>query len=102
MRLDSGDVFIFGGRSRMIVHSVLRVIPHTMPGYMRKHMREGRLNITFRYVPAIASIAAADKRAFRSEVYVFPHLHREVDGYLDPTQFPRYRVTYDIEDTGNG
>lgn len=74
VRLDSGDVFIFGGRSRMIVHSVLRVIPHTMPGYMRKHMREGRLNITF----------------------------REVDGYLDPTQFPRYRVTYDIEDTGNG
>jgi alkylated DNA repair dioxygenase AlkB len=51
VRLDSGDVFIFGGRSRMIVHSVLRVIPHTMPGYMRKHMREGRLNITFRYVP---------------------------------------------------
>ncbi len=36
------------------------------------------------------------------DVYVLPPLHREVDGYLDPTQFPRYRVTYDIEDTGNG
>jgi len=48
VRLNSGDVFIFGGQSRMIVHSVLRVIPHTMPGYMRSYMREGRLNITFR------------------------------------------------------
>lgn len=73
MRLDSGDVFIFGGRSRMIVHSVLRVIPHTMPGYMRKHMREGRLNITFRYVPAIASIvAAADNKGLSLRSLRFP------------------------------
>jgi hypothetical protein len=69
LRLNSGDVLLFGGHSRMIVHSVLQVYPHTMPAYLRGHMREGRLNITY----------------------------REVDGHLDETQFPRYRVSYDIE-----
>jgi len=69
VRLNSGDVIIFGGKSRMIVHSVLSVIPHTMPSYLINEVREGRLNITF----------------------------REVEGVLDDTQFPKYRVKYDIE-----
>lgn len=38
-------------------------------------------------------------RVFIPEVSSPPSraVHRDVDGYLDPTQFPRYRVTYDIE-----
>jgi len=67
VRLNSGDVILFGGPSRMIVHSVLHVHPNTMPvGLM---MQKGRLNITL----------------------------RDVEGYLDPTAFPRYRVLYDIQ-----
>ena len=32
IQLNSGDVLIFGGPSRMIVHSVLQVLPKTTPG----------------------------------------------------------------------
>ncbi|KAK3232726.1 hypothetical protein CYMTET_56944 [Cymbomonas tetramitiformis] len=70
VRLDSGDVLLFGGPSRMIVHSVLRVIPKTMPPQLRGKMRTGRLNVTFRDVGC---------------------------GSIDVTQFPRYRVSYDTE-----
>jgi alkylated DNA repair dioxygenase AlkB len=67
IRLNSGDVLIFGGRSRMIVHQVEKIYPHTMPIDLK--MRNGRLSLTF----------------------------RDVIGFLDETQFPKFRVKYDIE-----
>lgn len=68
VRLNSGDVLLFGGPSRMIVHSVTRVIPKTMPGVMRGRMLHGRLNITVRDIGR---------------------------GVIDTSMFPAYRVTYD-------
>mmetsp|Transcript_9780 Transcript_9780/g.18433 ORF Transcript_9780/g.18433 Transcript_9780/m.18433 type:complete len:363 (-) Transcript_9780:413-1501(-) len=46
IKLESGDAIIFGGPSRMILHSILKVHPNTKPRALR--MRQGRLNITFR------------------------------------------------------
>jgi len=46
VRLESGDCIIFGGPSRMILHSLLRIYPNTKPRTLK--MRMGRLNITFR------------------------------------------------------
>ncbi|KAK3235703.1 hypothetical protein CYMTET_54112 [Cymbomonas tetramitiformis] len=46
VRLESGDVLIFGGPSRMILHSVIQVYPNTKPRTLK--MNRGRLNITFR------------------------------------------------------
>ena len=43
--LESGDVFVFGGESRLRYHGVTRILPGTAPpgfGF------EGRLNLTFR------------------------------------------------------
>eukprot|EP01061_Rhynchopus_euleeides_P011727 TRINITY_DN21296_c1_g1_i1.p1 TRINITY_DN21296_c1_g1~~TRINITY_DN21296_c1_g1_i1.p1 ORF type:complete len:1311 (+),score=448.88 TRINITY_DN21296_c1_g1_i1:541-3933(+) len=70
VRLDSGDILLFGGPARMIVHSVLRIIPNTRPPNLRFPYQPGRLNITF----------------------------REVDGVIDTSMFPAYRVKYDIEE----
>jgi len=67
IRLVSGDVLLFGGYSRMIVHGVTNVLPGTMPPHLRGLMREGRLNLTFRDT---------------------------ADGIVDTSLFPRYRVTY--------
>ena len=44
--LESGDVLIFGGPSRTLVHALARVYPQTEPCWL--HMRPGRLNFTFR------------------------------------------------------
>jgi hypothetical protein len=68
VRLNSGDVLLFGGPSRMIVHSVLNVYPGSMPGHLRGKMLNGRLNVTVRDVG---------------------------DGVIDVSQFPAYRVSYD-------
>ncbi|CAN1219986.1 Alpha-ketoglutarate-dependent dioxygenase AlkB [Linum perenne] len=48
--LESGDVLIFGGRSRNIFHGVSSVKPKTAPKSLldQTHLREGRLNLTFR------------------------------------------------------
>ncbi|KAJ9444145.1 Alpha-ketoglutarate-dependent dioxygenase abh1 [Diplonema papillatum] len=70
VRLNSGDVLLFGGPSRMVVHSVLRIIPNTRPPLLRFPYQAGRLNITF----------------------------REVTGVIDTSMFPSYRVSYDIEE----
>jgi len=71
VKLQSGDVLIFGGPSRMIVHSVQAVYPHTMPvGLRMRNSGEGRLNLTF----------------------------RDVVGVLDETQFPKFRVSYTDSD----
>ncbi|XP_062003527.1 uncharacterized protein LOC133721035 isoform X1 [Rosa rugosa] len=48
--LDSGDVLIFGGRSRHIFHGVTSIIPNSAPNNLLKEtrLRPGRLNLTFR------------------------------------------------------
>ena len=67
VRLDSGDVLLFGGPARMIVHSVLRVLPRTMPPGLRGKMLHGRLNVTVRDIGR---------------------------GVIDASAFPAYRVRY--------
>ncbi|KAL6894334.1 hypothetical protein ACP4OV_008432 [Aristida adscensionis] len=48
--LESGDVLIFGGRSRLIFHGVANVKPKTAPTWLTDQtgLRPGRLNLTFR------------------------------------------------------
>lgn len=48
--LESGDVLIFGGKSRKIFHGVTAVHPTTAPNLLLKqtNLRPGRLNLTFR------------------------------------------------------
>ncbi|CAH9069287.1 unnamed protein product [Cuscuta epithymum] len=48
--LESGDVLIFGGKSRHIFHGVTSIIPNTAPVLPEgiKPLRPGRLNLTFR------------------------------------------------------
>ena len=43
--LESGDVFVFGGQSRLRYHGVTRILPGTGPRHLGF---EGRLNLTFR------------------------------------------------------
>ena len=75
VRLNSGDVLLFGGPSRMIVHSVLNVYPGSMPGHLRGKMLNGRLNVTVRDIGC---------------------------GVIDASQFPAYRVSYDgVQADGN-
>eukprot|EP01059_Diplonema_ambulator_P011097 TRINITY_DN21068_c0_g1_i1.p2 TRINITY_DN21068_c0_g1~~TRINITY_DN21068_c0_g1_i1.p2 ORF type:complete len:289 (+),score=42.82 TRINITY_DN21068_c0_g1_i1:57-869(+) len=70
VKLNSGDVIVFGGPSRMIVHSVIAIHSNTKPPSIRFPFQQGRLNITF----------------------------RDVGGTIDTSQFPAYRVVYDIEE----
>jgi alkylated DNA repair dioxygenase AlkB len=67
VRLNSGDVLLFGGPARMIVHSVTSVVPRTMPAMMRGRMLHGRLNVTIRDIGR---------------------------GVIDTSMFPAYRVSY--------
>eukprot|EP01018_Ginkgo_biloba_P014944 Gb_05899 [translate_table: standard] len=48
--LESGDVLIFGGESRLIFHGITHVHPHTTPNWLSEqtNLRPGRLNLTFR------------------------------------------------------
>ncbi|XP_019186223.1 PREDICTED: uncharacterized protein LOC109180953 isoform X1 [Ipomoea nil] len=48
--LESGDVLIFGGKSRHIFHGVTSIIPNTAPPALSEitKLRPGRLNLTFR------------------------------------------------------
>ncbi|KAK2970031.1 hypothetical protein RJ640_008371 [Escallonia rubra] len=48
--LESGDVLIFGGKSRHIFHGVSRVLPNTAPKTLleESNLKPGRLNLTFR------------------------------------------------------
>lgn len=43
--LESGDLFVFGGESRLAFHGVPKTLPHTAPPALGLH---GRLNITLR------------------------------------------------------
>lgn len=47
VRLRSGDVLVFGGPSRGVLHAVTRVHPQTRPPWLRMH--PGRLNLTCRH-----------------------------------------------------
>jgi DNA oxidative demethylase len=45
MRLESGDVFVFGGAARLRYHGVTRIVPGSGPPQLDV---EGRFNLTFR------------------------------------------------------
>ncbi|ESQ40034.1 hypothetical protein EUTSA_v10014289mg [Eutrema salsugineum] len=51
VKLESGDVLIFGGESRMIFHGVKSIIPNSPPKCLlnESKLRTGRLNLTFRH-----------------------------------------------------
>eukprot|EP01125_Pyxidicula_operculata_P004770 TRINITY_DN1782_c0_g1_i4.p1 TRINITY_DN1782_c0_g1~~TRINITY_DN1782_c0_g1_i4.p1 ORF type:complete len:148 (-),score=18.88 TRINITY_DN1782_c0_g1_i4:27-470(-) len=68
IQLNSGDILLFGGASRMIVHSVQQIIGKTMPAPLIGSLRSGRLNITVRDIGR---------------------------GKIDKSLFPAYRVLYD-------
>ncbi|KAI3826090.1 hypothetical protein L1987_00132 [Smallanthus sonchifolius] len=48
--LESGDVLIFGGKSRLIYHGVTSIVPDSAPTSLMEatNMRAGRLNLSFR------------------------------------------------------
>ncbi|CAM8940757.1 unnamed protein product [Rhodiola kirilowii] len=48
--LESGDVLLFGGKSRHIFHGVEKILPNTAPESLlgESNLRPGRLNLTFR------------------------------------------------------
>ncbi|CAL4919756.1 unnamed protein product [Urochloa decumbens] len=50
VELESGDVLIFGGKSRLIFHGVSNMKPKTAPKWLtdETNLRPGRLNLTFR------------------------------------------------------
>jgi hypothetical protein len=50
VELESGDVLIFGGKSRHIFHGVTAIHPDTAPKSLLEetNLRPGRLNLTFR------------------------------------------------------
>ena len=50
VKLESGDVLIFGGKSRHIFHGVSSILPNTSPKILLEEtdLRPGRLNLTFR------------------------------------------------------
>jgi alkylated DNA repair dioxygenase AlkB len=46
VRLESGDILIFGGPARMLFHSVQKIFPNHRPKGLV--LAPGRLNLTFR------------------------------------------------------
>ena len=50
INLDSGDVLIFGGESRLLFHGISHLRPHTAPTWLKEEtgLRPGCLNLTFR------------------------------------------------------
>lgn len=48
--LESGDVLIFGGKSRRVFHGVAAIVPNTTPAALQEETNflPGRLNLTFR------------------------------------------------------
>jgi len=52
IRLDSGDILLFGGPNRLIEHSVLNIHENTSPDFL-PDLKGVRLNFTFRDVPKL-------------------------------------------------
>ena len=52
-RLESGDVFVFGGAARLRYHGVSRIIPRTAPAELGL---SGRFNLTFRQYEADSGV----------------------------------------------
>lgn len=50
IKLESGDVLIFGGKSRHVYHGVTAILPKSAPTALLEEtsLRPGRLNLTFR------------------------------------------------------
>ena len=48
IRLESGDVAVWGGPQRMLEHAVLKVHCNTCPPHLRDLIGDGRINFTFR------------------------------------------------------
>ncbi|KAJ1253862.1 hypothetical protein BS78_K166400 [Paspalum vaginatum] len=50
VNLESGDVLILGGRSRLLFHGISHVKPNTAPTWLKEEtgLRPGRINLTFR------------------------------------------------------
>merc|ERR1712050_405833 len=46
--LASGDVILWGGINRMLVHNVEEVLPGTAPAFLRQLVKNVRYNFTFR------------------------------------------------------
>ena len=53
LRLNSGDVILFGNESRNMRHSVTDISQNTGPDFVRDKIGNTRLNLTFRYAPNI-------------------------------------------------
>lgn len=51
IRLNSGDVILFGGKSRYIYHSVKSIYPYSGPVNITNIIGNHRLNLTFRHTP---------------------------------------------------
>ncbi|KAJ1293572.1 hypothetical protein BS78_01G078800 [Paspalum vaginatum] len=50
INLESGDILILGGRSRLLFHGISHVKPNTAPTWLKEEtdLRPGRVNLTFR------------------------------------------------------
>ena len=50
VNLDSGDVLVLGGESKLLFHGISHVKPHTAPAWLKEDtgLHPGHLNLTFR------------------------------------------------------
>jgi alkylated DNA repair dioxygenase AlkB len=53
LRLESGDVLIWGGPNRMLLHGVDRVHQNTCPDFLKDILGNVRLNFTYRDAPDV-------------------------------------------------
>lgn len=54
--LESGDVLIWGGEQRMLLHCVHRVIPDSVPDFLP--LKDTRINFTYRDAPSVQGLEA--------------------------------------------
>lgn len=53
IRVESGDVLIWGGPNRMLPHCVNKVFPDSAPKFLPEELHNVRLNFTFRDAPNV-------------------------------------------------
>ena len=63
--LESGDVLIWGGPERMLMHCVHSVTSNSSPEFLPEHIKNRRVNFTFRSAPNILGKEAQ----FKSDSY---------------------------------